>query len=345
MKRILRWLCPALFLLICAGMIWALHRFVVVNGHMEYITWDSSVQILSDGTEVPFETNTYSNISDAKGSYRFSSHLPEGLPEGSLIFETSGCSVTLSLNGTEIYRSSAATSQDVALMSQATIPLPEGATGTITMDYTVLDSYGAMFPPLLRFMPTFFYRLTSNSSCQPGRPSRRGGGTGFPACDQSVSAGRHVAAAGPASAPAHGRRSWTDFLSDDPGTGISFSPGSRLAVFQPTGHQSRHYFSASSVSVCQQKPALFPASGHRDSVERRRTGRRLPCFTLAGQLSVFLHQFRGFHPDKQRILRRTDLLADPLVDHRLRAPSPFTEPCAPSPPSRAIWRCSPCAVS
>ena len=156
MKRILRWLCPALFLLICAGMIWALHRFVVVNGHMEYITWDSSVQILSDGTEVPFETDTYSNTSDAKGSYRFSSHLPEGLPEGSLIFETSGCSVTLSLNGTEIYRSSAATSQDVALMSQATIPLPEGTTGAITMDYTVLDSYGAMFPPLLRFMPTFF---------------------------------------------------------------------------------------------------------------------------------------------------------------------------------------------
>ena len=129
MKRILRWLCPALFLLICAGMIWALHLFVVVNGHMEHTTWDSAVQILSDGTEVPFETDAYSNISDARGSYRFSGHLPEGLPAGSLIFETSGCSVTLSLNGTEIYRSSAATSQDVTMMSQATIPLPEGTTG------------------------------------------------------------------------------------------------------------------------------------------------------------------------------------------------------------------------
>ena len=345
MKRILRWLCPALFLLICAGMIWALHRFVVVNGHMEYITWDSSVQILSDGTEVPFETNTYSNISDAKGSYRFSSHLPEGLPEGSLIFETSGCSVTLSLNGTEIYRSSAATSPGCGVDVSGYHP---SAGGSDRYHHHGLYRFGLLrshVPASAAIHAYIFYRLTSNSSCQPGRPSRRGGGTGFPACDQSVSAGRHVAAAGPASAPAHGRRSWTDFLSDDPGTGISFSPGSRLAVFQPTGHQSRHYFSASSVSVCQQKPALFPASGHRDSVERRRTGRRLPCFTLAGQLSVFLHQFRGFHPDKQRILRRTDLLADPLVDHRLRAPSPFTEPCAPSPPSRAIWRCSPCAVS
>src|SRR5699024_11230892 len=46
----------------------SLHLFVVVNGHMEYITWDSSVRILSDGTEVPFETNTYSNTSDAKGT-------------------------------------------------------------------------------------------------------------------------------------------------------------------------------------------------------------------------------------------------------------------------------------
>lgn len=163
MKRILRWLCPALFLLICAGMIWALHLFVVVNGHMEHTTWDSAVQILSDGTEVPFETDTYSNISDTKGSYRFSGRLPEGLPAGSLFFETSGCSVTLSLNGTEIYRSSAAASQDAAMMSQVTIPLPQGTTGTITMDYTVSDSYGAMFPPLLRFMPTFFTDIQSTA--------------------------------------------------------------------------------------------------------------------------------------------------------------------------------------
>lgn len=48
-------------------------------------------------------------------------------------------------------------------MSQATIPLPQGATGTITMDYTVLDSYGAMFPPLLRFMPTFFTDLQATA--------------------------------------------------------------------------------------------------------------------------------------------------------------------------------------
>lgn len=163
MKRIVRWLCPVLFLLICAGVIWSLHLFVEVKGHMEYITWDSSVQILSDGTEVPFETDTYSNISDTKGSYRFSGRLPEGLPAGSLFFETSGCSVTLSLNGTEIYRSSAAASQDAAMMSQATIPLPQGTTGTITMDYTVSDSYGAMFPPLLRFMPTFFTDIQSTA--------------------------------------------------------------------------------------------------------------------------------------------------------------------------------------
>lgn len=163
MKRIVRWLCPVLFLLICASVIWSLHLFVEVKGHMEYITWDSSVQILSDGTEVPFETDTYSNISDTKGSYRFSGRLPEGLPAGSLFFETSGCSVTLSLNGTEIYRSSAAASQDAAMMSQATIPLPQGTTGTITMDYTVSDSYGAMFPPLLRFIPTFFTDIQSTA--------------------------------------------------------------------------------------------------------------------------------------------------------------------------------------
>ena len=154
MKRIFRWLCPALFLLICTGVIWALHLFVQVEDQIQYITWDSSVRILSDGTEVPFETDTYSNFSDAAGSYRFSGQLPEGLPECSLLFETSCCSVTLSLNGTEIYHSSSETSPNAVMMSQVSIPLPEGATGTLTMDYTVFDPVGAMFPPLPRFMPT-----------------------------------------------------------------------------------------------------------------------------------------------------------------------------------------------
>ena len=229
MKRIVRWLCPVLFLLICAGVIWSLHLFVEVKGHMEYITWDSSVQILSDGTEVPFETDTYSNISDTKGSYRFSGRLPEGLPAGSLFFETSGCSVTLSLNGTEIYRSSAAASQDAAMMSQVTIPLPQGTTGTITMDYTVSDGAVPRSLPQRRFMPTFFThpeQLFQRSALPAGAAA-----LAFLLVTQAVSSRRHVPAAGSAPASAHGRHSWTDFLSDDPGTGITFSPGSRLAVF------------------------------------------------------------------------------------------------------------------
>lgn len=152
-KSIFRWLGPAIFLLTCAGVVWFLHLFTIADENMTYINWDSSVQIMEDGSEVPFHTDEYNNMTDLSGTYRFTGQIPAGLPNGSLLFEVSGLSLTLQLNGTEIYRSSSASPQNLAFMPQATIPLTADTSGTLVMTCEILDSTGTMFPPLLRYIP------------------------------------------------------------------------------------------------------------------------------------------------------------------------------------------------
>ena len=84
MKKVFRWLCPVLFLLIAAAVVWFLHLFTVMDTTMEYINWESSVQIMDDGSEVPFSQDIYSNSTEISGTYRFTGHLPENLSSGYL---------------------------------------------------------------------------------------------------------------------------------------------------------------------------------------------------------------------------------------------------------------------
>ena len=153
MKRAARWVCPLLFLLLCAVVIWFLHLFTVSDKTMEYINWQSGVQIGDDGEQTPFALDEYTNMPEVSGSFRFTAQLPEGLGDGTLLFETAGEELSLSLNGQEIYRSSALLPEGTMGMSLAQIPLPENASGELIMTCTILDNTNAMFPPLLRFIP------------------------------------------------------------------------------------------------------------------------------------------------------------------------------------------------
>ncbi len=153
MKRILRWICPALFLGICAAVIWFLHLFVVEKENMQYINWHTATKIESDGTETPIDVEEIANFTDASGTFRFEGTIPDGLPSGYLLFETSGAKLTLWLNGTQIYQSAAVAAEGARSMSQATIPLPTGEGGELTLTCRILDGSFVLFPPLLRFMP------------------------------------------------------------------------------------------------------------------------------------------------------------------------------------------------
>lgn len=154
MKRYLRWLCPVFFLAAVSAVICGLYLFVRVDDTIQYIDWDSSVQISEDGTEQAISTDISGNDSGMSGTYRFTGTLPEGVSAGSLLFETTGLELTLSLNGEEIWSSSAELVEEGShLMSQAVIPLPEGTSGELVFTCTILDEDSAIFPPLIRFVP------------------------------------------------------------------------------------------------------------------------------------------------------------------------------------------------
>ena len=153
MKRYTRWICAALFVIAVAAVIWFLQLFTQVDVSMQSINWTTSVQVMSDGTEQPFEWDSYSNTSEISGTYRFSGNLPDGLPAGSLVFETAGATISLCLNGETIYQSSVTQTEGALSMAQASVPLPEGASGELVMTCEISDAAQTIFPPLLRFMP------------------------------------------------------------------------------------------------------------------------------------------------------------------------------------------------
>ncbi len=148
MKSYLRWTCSALFLAAVIAVICFLHLFIKVEDSIKNISWDSSVQILEDGTEQPFFWEGYSNDSDPSGTYRFTGKIPEGLSSGSLVFETTGLDLTLSLNGREIWKSQMERSENNGYpMAQATIPLAQGTSGELSVTCTILDESVSIFPP------------------------------------------------------------------------------------------------------------------------------------------------------------------------------------------------------
>ena len=153
MTRYARRFLPALFLIAAAAVIWFLALFVKTDKAMFHLDWDSSVQIMPDGTEEPFSLDVYGNLGDYSGTYRFSGTLPEGLGSGELLFETSGLSLSLSLNGETIWQSHAASFSEAYSSPQAVIPLPEDVSGELILTCEVGDETPTIFPPLIRFVP------------------------------------------------------------------------------------------------------------------------------------------------------------------------------------------------
>ena len=170
-RKAARWLFPLILVLLGAAVIWFLHRFTVTDESLYYIDWTSAVRVEADGSETPFDPTAYTNQPEEEGFYRFTGTLPEGLGSGYLLFEISGEDLTLFLNGEEIYASSSASLEGAAGMSQASVMLPEGASGELVMTCAV-RSQTAMFPPLLRFVPeTFDYANTLSYANLYGIPA------------------------------------------------------------------------------------------------------------------------------------------------------------------------------
>ncbi len=158
MKSVRKWICFILFLLLCGVTVWFLRLFTVTDTSMQYIDWESTVRIESDGTETPFSFDYYSNTTDLQGTFRFTGTLPENRSEGYLLFEIGGAELSLALNGKTIYQSHTAVPNEIAsLSSQSTITLPSHVSGELVMTCRITDAEHIIFPPLLRFMPSTLY--------------------------------------------------------------------------------------------------------------------------------------------------------------------------------------------
>mgnify|MGYP007060413756 CR=1 FL=1 len=153
MRKPAQRICCIVFLLLCLAVVGFLHIFTVTDSEIQYIVWDSAAEICADGTRREFVPDEYTNIPEQTGVYCFSGTLPEGLGLGELMFSTAGADLTLYLNGTEIYHSVSTTPEGTLGMSQAQVPLPENASGELTVTCTIMDPENTMFPPLLRFIP------------------------------------------------------------------------------------------------------------------------------------------------------------------------------------------------
>lgn len=146
-----KFICPAVFLAVCILVIQFMHLFTVSDSEMHYINFTESVQVLANGSETPYDPAVFSNEGGIAGTYRFSGELPQNTGSGNLVFEVSSMACTLYINGDEVYRSEMAAPAGVN-MAQAYIPY-DGSGGTVTLICTLNGEPGAMFPPMLRFMP------------------------------------------------------------------------------------------------------------------------------------------------------------------------------------------------
>lgn len=103
MKHAVRRICILIFLVLCAAVFQFFHLFMVTDKSMQFVDWQSAVQILEDGSQVPFDQlNAYSNTDTPSGTYRFTAELTPTAEAGYLLFELSGEELTLSLNGEEL---------------------------------------------------------------------------------------------------------------------------------------------------------------------------------------------------------------------------------------------------
>lgn len=150
MKKILRWLCPAVFLILCVGIIWFLQYFAEADFKIRYINWDSAVKLEADGTESDID---YSAAPEVGERFRLEAVIPASAEYGNLLFETTGLELSVTLNGQEVWRSEAELPDGAINQPQAVIPLPLGTECQLVMSGSITDTENLLFPPLPRFMP------------------------------------------------------------------------------------------------------------------------------------------------------------------------------------------------
>lgn len=150
MKKLLLWICLAVFLFLCVCTMWFLQLFTEADMSAQYIDWQSSVKINADNSETEPD---YSKPPEKGDRFRLETVIPANDEYGNLIFETAGLALTVSINGEKVWESVASVPKDAANQTQAVIPLPPDTECHLTMLCQITNTEALVFPPLPRFVP------------------------------------------------------------------------------------------------------------------------------------------------------------------------------------------------
>ena len=150
-KRFRRWGALLLFALLVAAVLIFLWQFTNFDTPQEYLSWESASVERGDDSSVPIDPLELPPALSEGEWLRYALTLPEARGDGMyLIFEVSGAELTLTLDGTELYRSVAPRPSGTFLLGQTTLPLPAGGGERLVMDVYLLPSPEPIGSPMLR---------------------------------------------------------------------------------------------------------------------------------------------------------------------------------------------------
>ena len=149
MKRLKQVVLILLFLAAGVAALLYLNAFTQSGENFRYLDWASARVVSADGGETFFDPLAEPPALEKGQFYRFTATLPEH-GEEYLVFEVTGLSLALSLDGREIYSSASAPPGGTSSLGQILLPIPAGAGELLVMDCQVLDLTSVLFPPLVR---------------------------------------------------------------------------------------------------------------------------------------------------------------------------------------------------
>lgn len=149
-QKSLRWICTALFPILCIGMIWFLQNFTKLDTSIQYIDWQTAVKIGQDDSLTELDYSVPPEIGDR---FRLETVIPASGKYGNLVFETAGMDLTVSIDEKAVWQSDTLVPEGAAGQAQAIIPLPLNTECKLTVIGTVTDTTSIVFPPFPRFVP------------------------------------------------------------------------------------------------------------------------------------------------------------------------------------------------
>lgn len=101
-QKSLRWICTALFPILCIGMIWFLQNFTKLDTSIQYIDWQTAVKIGQDDSLTELD---YSVPPETGERFRLETVIPANSKYGNLVFETAGMNLTVSIDEKAVWQS------------------------------------------------------------------------------------------------------------------------------------------------------------------------------------------------------------------------------------------------